>query len=419
MEGDLSTILVLAALLLLSAFFSATETAFSAFNGIRMKSLAGKGSRRAGLVLRLVEHYDRLLSTLLIGNNIVNIAMASIATVLFTRHFGTMGAAASAVIITILVLIFGEITPKSIAKDMPERFAMFSAPLVRFFYTILLPATLLFSFWKKSVGRLFKIQSETGITEEEILTMVREAEEEGGINGETGELIRSAIEFDDVDAIDVCTPRIDIIGVKEGTPESEIIELFDRTGYSRLPVYRQSIDHIIGIINQKDFYTRVIHGGEPLENIVCPPLCIPSGTRISRLMRMFQQKNTHIAIIIDEYGGTVGLVTLEDVVEELIGEIWDEHDEVIHEIEELSPGVFKVLGSAHPDNFFETFGIHDDEEVEANSVNGWLLGRIEHIPVPGETFDFRNLHIEVLEATDRKVEVLKVTRRDEAAEESD
>lgn len=414
MEGDLSTILILGILLLLSAFFSATETAFSAFNGIRMKNYASKGSRRAAAVLRLVEHYDRLLSTLLIGNNIVNIAMASIAAVLFTRHFGAVGAAASAAVITVLVLIFGEITPKSIAKDIPEKFAMSAAPLVRFFCLLLLPATLFFTLWKRFIGRLFKIKTETGITEEEILTMVREAEEEGGIDGEMGDLIRSAIEFDDVDAIDVCTPRIDIVGLEEGATNEEAVELFDNSGFSRLPVYRQSIDHVTGVINQKDFYRRVIHGGEPLESIVCAPLYIPSGTRISKLMRMFQQQNTHIAIIIDEYGGTVGLVTLEDVIEELIGEIWDEHDEVIHEIEELSPGVYKVLGNAHTDNFFETFGIH--EEAESNSVNGWLLSRIEHIPEPGETFDYKNLHIEVLDATDRKVEVLKVTLHDENPE---
>ena len=230
-----------------------------------------------------------------------------------------------------------------------------------------------------------------------------------------GDLIRSAIEFDDVDALDVCTPRIDIVGVEEGATNDEVVELFDNSGFSRLPVYRQSIDHVIGVINQKDFYRKVIHGGEPLESIVCAPLYIPSGTRISKLMRMFQQQNTHIAIIIDEYGGTMGLATLEDVIEELIGEIWDEHDEVIHEIEELSPGVYKVLGSAHTDNFFETFGIH--EEAESNSVNGWLLSRIEHIPEAGETFDYKNLHIEVLKATDRKVEVLKVTLRDDDLEE--
>jgi len=415
MDDDLSTILILGILLLLSAFFSATETAFSAFNGIRMKNLASKGSRRAAAVLRLVEHYDRLLSTILIGNNIVNIAMASIATVLFTKHFGTVGAAASAAVITVLVLIFGEITPKSIAKDLPEKFAMSAEPLIRFFCVILLPATWLFSFWKKAVGRAFRISDASGITEEEILTMVREAEEEGGIDGDMGDLIRSAIEFDDVDALDVCTPRIDIVGVEEGATNDEVVELFDNSGFSRLPVYRQSIDHVIGVINQKDFYRKVIHGGEPLESIVCAPLYIPSGTRISKLMRMFQQQNTHIAIIIDEYGGTMGLATLEDVIEELIGEIWDEHDEVIHEIEELSPGVYKVLGSAHTDNFFETFGIH--EEAESNSVNGWLLSRIEHIPEAGETFDYKNLHIEVLKATDRKVEVLKVTLRDDDLEE--
>ncbi len=419
MTGDLYTILALVVLILLSAYFSATETAFSAFNGIRMKNLAAKGNKRAATVISLSDRYDRLLSTILVGNNIVNISAASLATVLFVRHFGAVGAAISTVVITVVVLIFGEITHKSIAKDMPEKFAMFAAPLIHFLCVLLLPVTWLFALWKKLLRRIFKIRGdENGITEEEILTMVREAEEEGGIDEEAGELIRSAIEFDDLDAIDVCTPRIDIEAVEEGTPAAEIMALFNSSGYSRLPVYRQSIDNINGVINQKDFYNRVVNGKEPLAGIISPILCIPPGTKISKLMRMLQQKHSHMAFIVDEYGGIMGLVTLEDIIEELIGEIWDEHDQIVHEIEEISPGVYKVLGGAHPDKFFETFDMND-EEIEANSVNGWLMERFEHIPAAGETLDYKNLHIEVIEATDRRVEELKVTRRSSGDAEFD
>ncbi len=408
MNEYLTDSVILATLILCSAYFSATETAFTSFNKIKLKNLASKGSRRAALALRLADDYDRLLSTILIGNNIVNIGAASFATVIFTRLYGHMGATIATVSVTIVVLIFGEITPKCLAKDMPEKFSMFSAPIINLLLLLLKPVNYLFGLWKKTLNRLIKVEDGHSITEEEILTLVEEAEEDGGIDPQAGELIRSAIEFDDQDVIDICTPRIRLVAVDEKAQPAEVKKLFNEHGYSRLPVYRQGIDDIVGVINQKDFYNLVLDGGKTLGEVMTPILYVNPGMKVSALMRMLQQKRTHIALIIDEYGGTLGVVTLEDIIEELIGEIWDEHDRVVHEFEPLSSREFRVLGSAGLDGFFDQFHLRG-EEVDSSSVNGWLIGRFERIPRVGDKLEFQGLTIEVLDATERRIVAVKVT----------
>ncbi len=397
---------ILAALILCSAYFSATETAFTSFNKAKLKNLAAKGSRRAELALRLSEDYDRLLSTILIGNNIVNISAAAFATVLFTRLWGNLGPTIATVVITLVVLIFGEITPKSIAKDIPEKFVLFSAPLIHALCVALQPVNYLFRCWKKLLDKFFKIEGIQSNTEEEILLMVEEARQEGGINEQAGELIRSAVEFKDRNALDICTPRTALVAVEESAAPAEIKHIFREQAFSRLPVYRKSIDDIVGVINQKDFYTQVLEGGKTIADITTPAIYASGTTRISALMRLMQQKHAHIAIIIDGYGGTLGLVTLEDILEELIGEIWDEHDQVVHEIEELSPTEYRVIGSANLERVWEKLQVSDD--CEATSMNGWILHLFEKIPRVGDTMNFQNLTFEILEATDRKVLAVKI-----------
>ncbi|MBE7044980.1 MAG: HlyC/CorC family transporter [Ruminococcaceae bacterium] len=417
MDDDLSVILSLVILVLCSSFFSATETAFSSLNVIKIKHLASKGSKRAQRVLKLSENFDKILSTILVGNNIVNMASASIATVLFTKWLGNAGVTVSTIVMTVAVLIFGEISPKTIAKDMPEQWAMLSAPILELLCLILTPVNALFGLWKKLLSKIFRKKSDATFSEEELLIMIEEAQNDGEIDEEAGELIRSAIEFEDMDALDICTPRINIIAIADTATVEETAELFSEHGYSRMPVYHKTIDNVTGVINQKDFYQKVIGQGQSLESIISPIVMIEPTIKISTLMRLLQQKHSHIALIVDEYGGTQGIVTLEDIIEELVGEIWDEHDVVVMDIEKVSEDKYLVLGTCSFQRLMEELEIPQEEDNnDFVSVNGWVAHELEQIPKVGDSFVYENLTVKVLEATERaatKVQVLVGERPEE------
>ena len=306
MTSDSSTsVLIIIFCIIFSGYFSATETAFSSLNRIRVKNMAEKGDKRAKLVLDMLENFDSLLSSILIGNNIVNIACASVATVLFVKLLGEeQGPSAATLVITIVVLIFGEVTPKSIAKENPEKFAMFAAPFLNMLMIVLTPFNFLFKQWKKLLSNIFHTDNDYSITEEELLTIVEEAEQEGRIDEQESSLIRSAIEFSEQEAIDILTPRIDIVGVPSDATKEEIAAVFTETNYSRLPVYKETMDHIIGIIYQKDFYNVVYDKDGDIESIIRPALYITESKKIGELLQELQHKKSHIAIVLDEYGGT-------------------------------------------------------------------------------------------------------------------
>ncbi|RGY96851.1 hemolysin family protein [Clostridium sp. AM58-1XD] len=407
MESESISLIIIVVCIIMSAYFSATETAFSSLNRIRIKNMAEKGDRRAALVLSLSENYDGLLSTILIGNNIVNIASASLATLIFVRLLGDeAGASVSTVVTTIVVLIFGEVSPKSIAKEMPERFAMFSAPILNVLIFLLTPANFLFRQWKKLLSTVIKTSEKSGITEEELLTIIEEAKQDGEIDEQEGALIKNAIEFTEMEAMDIATPRIDVTGVPIDMPKTEIAAVFSDTGYSRLPVYRESLDDIAGIIYQKDFYNKIYHRNEEIESIIRPALFVTKNKKIGPLLKELQLNKMHIAVIIDEFGGMAGIVTLEDILEELVGEIWDEHDEVIHEIEQVSEKEFIVLGST---NIEKLFGIlNKEEEFDSTTVSGWIMELAGRIPKEGDSFRYQDLEAEVLKMKERRVEKVKI-----------
>ena len=424
MTSDSSTsVLIIIFCVLFSGYFSATETAFSSLNRIRVKNLAEKGDKKAKLVLDLLENFDSLLSTILIGNNIVNIACASVATLLFVRLLGEeQGPSVATLVITIVVLVFGEVTPKSIAKENPEKFAMFAAPFLNLLMIILTPFNFLFIQWKKLVSRIFHTETEHSITEEELLTIVEEAEQEGRIDEQESSLIRSAIEFSEQEAIDILTPRIDIVGVSYDATKEEIAQIFEETNYSRLPVYKESIDHIIGILYQKDFYN-LDDEETSFEHIIRPAMFITESKKIGELLQELQQKKSHIAIVLDEYGGTTGIVTLEDILEELVGEIWDEHDEVINEIEKISDTEYIVHGSTNLEDLFEVLDMgmkinEEVEEMEVVTVSGWVMEEVlERIPSKGDVGTWQNLKVTVLEMDENRVEKIKLVINEEAASE--
>ena len=425
MTSDSSTsVLIIIFCVLFSGYFSATETAFSSLNRIRVKNLAEKGDKKAKLVLDLLENFDSLLSTILIGNNIVNIACASVATLLFVRLLGEeQGPSVATLVITIVVLVFGEVTPKSIAKENPEKFAMFAAPFLNLLMIILTPFNFLFIQWKKLVSRIFHTETEHSITEEELLTIVEEAEQEGRIDEQESSLIRSAIEFSEQEAIDILTPRIDIVGVPYDATKEEIAAVFTDTNYSRLPVYKETMDHIVGIIYQKDFYNVVYDKGGNIESIIRPALYITESKKIGELLQELQHKKSHIAIVLDEYGGTTGIVTLEDILEELVGEIWDEHDEVINEIEKVSETEYIVHGSTNLEDLFEALDMgrkidEEVEEMEVVTVSGWVMEEVlERIPAKGDVGAWQNLEVTVLEMDENRVEKIKLVINEEAASE--
>lgn len=406
-SNTISGIIILCCIVM-SAYFSATETAFSSLNRIRIKNMAEKGDRKAALVLELSEHYDSLLSTILIGNNIVNIGSASLAAVLFVKLLGEeAGASVSTIATTVVVLIFGEISPKSIAKESPEQFARFSAPFLKLLMKLLTPLNFIFRQWKKLLTRFFKTSSDDGITEEELLTIVEEAESVGGIGKDEGTLLKSALSFCDLTAADVLTPRVEVVGIPAEATVEETARIFDQTGYSRLPVYEGDMDHIFGILYHKDFYNNRKQMEASIRDGVRPVLFVSRSRKIDGLMRELQEKKLHIGVVMDEYGGTAGIVTLEDILEELVGEIWDEHDQVVCEIEETGAGEYDVSGRAHVEKLFLSLGISKSPETEARTVSGWVMEQIGCIPSVGDNFLYAGWNLEVLAMVGKRIDKIR------------
>lgn len=401
--SKIALIAALVVLLLLSAFFSASETAFSSLNRVRMKSMAASKNKRAAHSLALAEQYDKLLSTVLVGNNLVNILSTSIATLLFVALFGNLGVTIATVIMTILVLIVGEITPKTLAKEAPESVAMAVTTPLRVVITLLTPVNAAFAAWKRFVFKIFRLKSDDTISEQELLTYVEEVREDGTISEQEEDLIRSVIEFDDVQAIEICTPRVDVVAVPITEPKEKINRLFYETGFSRLPIYKGTIDSIAGIILEKDFHYYVMTLNQSIEDIIRPAIHITKSLKISTLLAELQQKKTHIAVLVDEYGGTIGIVTIEDILEELVGEIWDEHDEIKEEIRKLAPGRYRVLGGTDIEELFDLFKLEDRDDIHSLTTGGWVLEHLGHIPKKGESFDYKGVHLEVEDMSRNRV----------------
>ena len=406
----------LVVLVAFSAFFSASETAFSSLNQIRLKSRADDGDRTAARVLAMSEQYDKLLSTILIGNNIVNIAAASIGTIIFTKMLGAeRGATVSTMVLTIVVLIFGEVTPKSLAKEMPETIATAVAPVLSLLMLVLTPLTWLFSQWKRLLNHFVHSSESDTITEGELMTMVSEAENDGELTDRESELIRSAIEFDDVEVEEILTPRVDVVAVEDDISLEELAQTFAESGYSRLPVYHGTIDNIIGVVHEKDFYIARLKKATKIDDLVAPTLYTTGSTQISQLLRTLREQHHHMAVVVDEYGGTEGIITLEDILEELVGEIWDEHDEVTEDFRKQSDGSWLVSGSASVDDLFETLDLPEDEDIDSNTVNGLVQEKTCHLPKVGDHFSLGEYDGVVTRTARRRVTEVRLTPTDPAA----
>ena len=407
---SIPSLIIMGVCLIGSAYFSATETAFLSMNKTRMKTLAEKGNKRAETALDLSDKYDKLISTILIGNNIVNILLSSLATVLFVKLLGDMGATVSTIVTTVAVLIFGEITPKSIAKDFPESFAMFSAPFMRILLVFLTPLNILFSAWKKLISKLFASKEDDRMSQEELLMFVEEVQQDGSIDTDEGDLIKNAIEFTDRTAEDILTHRVDLEAVPTDATKEDIAHKFTETRFSRLLVFSETIDKIVGVINQKDFYVGQGMTRKSVEEITTQPLFIHRSEKISDLLKLLQQEKSHIAVVLDDYGGTLGIVTMEDILEELVCDIWDEHDEVVEDFREVSEDTCIVDCSI---NFYDFCARYDiDSDTNSISLGGWITEQMGKIPEEGDEFEYENLHITITETDGRRVIAAKVVQND-------
>lgn len=403
------SIIIILFCIVMSAYFSATETAFSTLNKTRIKALADKGSKRAQKVLKIADDFDGMLSTILIGNNIVNILSASLATILFVHWIDDKsGPTVSTVVMTIVVLIFGEISPKSIAKEHPEQFAMFSSRLLSLFMIILKPINFVFRQWKKLLSLIFKTRKEESMTEEELMTIIKEAEQVGDLDKDEGQIIKSAIEFNDLEVGDILTPRMDVTAIDINMPVNEISKIFIETGYSRLPVYEGDFDVIIGVLYYKDFYIMHQTNTKEVKDILKPVIFATKNQKIHDLMKEFQNKQLHFAVIIDEFSSVLGIVTLEDVIESIVGEIWDEHDQKEDEIKQINDNTYLVSGKTSIKKLFNLLDIN--EEVESHIVNGWVMEELDTVPQVGMEFNKFGLNIKVIGMNGRIIDSVEIIK---------
>ena len=420
MNGYLIAIILLT---LCSTFFSATETAFSSANKIKLKNMAADDNKRAAQALRLAEDFDQLITAVLVGNTISNIVMTAVATVYGITTWGAkIGPTIATVIVTVLILVFGEISPKIIAREYAEEVALFLTPMVRTLIFVLTPLTFIFNGLKIFLKKAFGKNDEPEFSEDELLTIVEEAEAGGAIGEEQSELIANAIEFNDIEAIDILTPRVDIVAIERGTPVAEIKKVFKESGLSRLPVYEDDLDNIIGVLNQKDFYNNNVRSIKDTEQFIKPVAYVAETLKAAVVLKKMQADKTHIAIVVDEYGGTTGLVTLEDIIEEIVGDIYDEHDAVVSkEVRKTGADTYAVAGGANLEDFFEIFG--EEIDADATTVNGWVMIELDKLPKAGDTFEYESKHkkfsVKVTKADGRRALMTRIKVEDKPEEEDE
>ena len=396
-----------------SAFFSASETALNSVNKIRMKHMAENGNRAAQRTLNILDRYDKALTTILIGNNIVNIACSSIATILAIQLVGEQyGSLVSTIVTTIIVLIFGEVMPKSIAKDFAEPMAMLSSAVISFLMVIFTPFSAFFILMKKGMSKLFHRKESVSMTEEELKVMIDEIEDEGVLETQESDLVRSALEFDEITVDEIITPRVRITAVEIGEDINSVRQKFLREEYSRMPVYERTLDNIVGIVTEKEFFKQLEKDGDfSIRSIMQETLYIPQMQKLSEVFRSMQKQKCHMSVVLDQHGGTLGIVTMEDILEELVGEIWDESDEVRSPVTVVGTNVFEVYGEVSLNSlrrFLQARDIPADIESEAHTVAGWVLGLFGSIPKSGDVTETEEFTVTVLEAAELRVNRVRI-----------
>ncbi len=401
---------VLIVLVILSALFSASETAFTSANKIRLKNMANDGDKRASRALGLLEDYDRLLTTILVGNNLVNILSSSICTWLFTVMFGAMGVIIATVFMFIAILLCGEITPKKLAKMNAEKYSLKLGGFLHFMTVVLSPMVFFFKMVNK-VTHTNVDESDVTLTEDELVVMIDQIKEEGTLENTESELIKSAIEFDDKEVTEILTPRVDVVGIDKSESMEVLKDVFISSGFSRIPVYDGTIDSILGVVYAKDFYNRYFENkNSRIEDIMRPVKFIPETTTVAKALTEIQKSMVQMVVVVDSYGGTIGIVSLEDVLEELVGEIWDESDEVQHFIMRESDGTFTVLGDTNISDLMQEIGVEFDlGDYDEPTVSGYIQYRLNRVPVKGDRIENDRIKMIVRSVKNRRVRMVQVT----------
>ncbi|MBQ9868531.1 MAG: HlyC/CorC family transporter [Ruminococcus sp.] len=406
-------------LLIISAICSATETAFSSCNRIRLKKLADDGNKSAKNALYICEHFDKALTAILIGNNVVNILSSALATVLFTKHLGKGSVGAATLVMTVLVLIFGEILPKSLAKENSESFSILMAAPLRAFMFIITPLIWLFSGLAGLVTRFAgrnKKKEEPSITEEELKYIIDEIEDEGVLEEQESDLVRSALEFDEITIDKILVPRVSIEAVEVGDSLDKVRDIFISTKYSRLPVYEKDIDHIIGVIHQSDVFEIILgKKKKSLRDIMKKPVYISETIRISEALKIMQKAKVHLAVVIDQYGGTEGICTLEDIIEELVGEIYDESDGDDTSFVRRADGTVVISPELSVSDFLDRMELDEDTiQTDMNSMGGWVMDMLDRIPENDECILCPPFEITVKMEDEQRIErmVIKLDKQE-------
>lgn len=415
-------IFLIVILIMCSAFFSATETSLNSANKIRLKNMADNGSHAAQRTLNILAKYDKALTTILIGNNIVNIACSSIATILAINLVGEKyGSLVSTIATTIIVLIFGEVMPKSIAKDFAEPVAMFASGIISFLMVIFTPFSAFFILLKKGMSKIFHRKESVSMTEEELKVMIDEIEDEGVLETQESDLVRSALEFDEITVDEIITPRVRITAVEVGENIDDVRKKFLQEEYSRMPVYERTLDNIIGIITEKEFFKQYEKSSDfTIRSIMQETIYLPQMQKLSEVFRTMQKQKCHMSVVLDQHGGTLGIVTMEDILEELVGEIWDESDEVKSPVTVVGNNIFEVYGDVSLNSlrrFLESRDIPADIESEAHTVAGWVLGLFGSIPKSGDVISSGCFTVTVLEAAELRVNRVRIEIRNTESEE--
>lgn len=424
-SSHIPSIIIFFICIVFSAYFSSSETAFTSLRAVKLKTQAKNGDKRAEKTLRLQERFDEVLSTILIGNNLVNIASSSIATIFFVSFYPTYGATISTIVTTIILLLLGEIAPKLLAKLAPEKVAKFSSPILELILLLFKPFVWLLTQWQKMIRRFIPITSVHSLSEEELLSFVDEARVDGSIEHEEHRLVKAAIEFDDVDVSSILTPRVDVVGVDIEASDDTIEETFDQNTFSRLIVYDESVDNVVGVLHQKDFhrYLRAKQRGQlrvqSVINLVSEVLYVPPVIKLSDLLRLMQRNKNHMAVVVDEHGGMSGIATMEDALEELVGEIWDETDTVENELEVLESDTesYRVKGTYSIEKLLNRLELEVSDDWISNTVSGFVIEQLERVPQSNDSFIYEGYEFVVIDAQKRRVNEVLVTAIEQEPEE--
>ncbi|HLQ75481.1 MAG TPA: hemolysin family protein [Alloiococcus sp.] len=428
-SAHITSIIIFFICIILSAYFSSSETAFTSARAVKLKTEAKNGDRSAARAVKLQNRFEEVLSTILIGNNLVNIASSSVATIFFVSFYPTYGATISTIVTTIILLLLAEITPKLLAKLAPEKIAKLSSPILEILLVIFKPLVWLLTQWQRMIKKILPVSSVNALSEEELLSFVDEARVDGSIEHEEHRLVKAAIEFDDVDVSTILTPRVDVIGVDIEDSDDKIESTFDQHPFSRLIVYDESVDNVVGVLHQKDFhrYLRAKHRNQlrvqSVINLVSEVLYVPPVIKLSDLLRLMQRNKNHMAVVVDEHGGMSGIATMEDALEELVGEIWDETDVVENEIEELDEDVetYLVKGTYSIEKLLTQLELNISEDWISNTVSGFVIEQLERVPKSNDSFQYGGYEFIVLDAQKRRVNevLIKAIEKDEEIDEEE